>query len=380
MYVPRIDIFSKGKPTPKLKSKGRGVGPSGNGHIHAAGSGDAVQIFSGPGVAGPGTTVSFGGNGVIITGHVALLFYGSAWQDETLNPNAGTIVNAARTILASPYCSLLLDYECNGAHNNTAWNRIINNPPGNPFDGGDCAGVADDLIDNFYSGFPTYNRPNFFAFFLPPGVSLEQGGINGAHSIDGTTRYSWQLYGSLDSITTTFSHELVEAMTDPDGEGWQVDPRDDSNWNEICDVCGNQSARINGVSAAAYFSTSKRACVVPLPDPPPPPPPPPPMLPDGEYRISTGIFEYHNGIRFIGIVGGEFEGKTWALQTQYAITRVKGGGLRFYTLEGGERANVTVGNTLVASFLTTVADDTTLNNLDQIVDKNPLQSDYVLWQ
>jgi hypothetical protein len=379
MYIPRIELSNGHKRARKTALAGRGAGPRGEA-VHTHGAGEAVKIITGPGIAGPGTTVSFGGNGVIMSARVALLFYGSAWKDVSFNPNAGTILTAVRTILASPYCDVLADYQCNGAMNSAAWNRIINNPPGNPFDGDDCGGVADDLIDNFYSNFPTYNRPNFFAFFLPPGVSLEKGGINGAHSIDGSTRYSWQLYGSLDFITTTFSHELVEAMTDPDGDGWQVDPRDDSNWNEIADVCGNTSARINGVAAAAYFSTSNKACVVPQPNPPPPPPPPPPKLPDGEHQISTGIFESHNGIQFIGIIGGTFDGKPWAMPTQYAIHRVEQGGLRFFTMNDGKRAEVKVGNTLVASFLTTAADNTKLNNLDVIVENNPLRSDYVLWE
>jgi hypothetical protein len=203
--------------------------------------------------------------------------------------------------------------------------------------------------------------------------------VNGSHSIDGSTRYSYQLYGSLDFITTTFSHELVEAMTDPDGEGWQVDPRDDSDWHEIADVCGNRSAMVNGVAVAAYYSTSTQACVVPQPDPPPPPPPPPPQLPDGEHQISTGIFSHHNGIQFIWIIGGIFEGKNWAMQTQYAIQRMEKGGLRFFTMETGERAEVKIGHSVVASFLTTTADDTKLNNLDVIVEKNPIRFDYILW-
>lgn len=68
------------------------------------------------------------------------------------------------------------------------------------------------------------------------------------------------------------------------------------------------------------------------------------------------------------------------MPTQYAIHRVEKGGLRFFTMNDGKRAEVKVGNSLVASFLTTAADDTKLNNLDVIVKNNPLHSDYVFWE
>jgi hypothetical protein len=68
------------------------------------------------------------------------------------------------------------------------------------------------------------------------------------------------------------------------------------------------------------------------------------------------------------------------MPTQYAIHRVEQGGLRFFTMNDGKRAEVKVGNTLVALFLTTAADNTKLNNLDVIVENNPLRSDYILWE
>ena len=58
---------------------------------------------------------------------------------------------------------------------------------------------------------------------------------------DGDDAYfAWVLNGSLDQITQVFSHELAEACSDPMGDAWQVDPRDDTNWHEICDVCAGK--------------------------------------------------------------------------------------------------------------------------------------------
>ena len=375
MSIQNISLPPRSNQSSK-RPRRHGVGPKGEPQQIKA-SGDAVQVVSGSGLPGPGTTVSFGGNPIIMDARVALIFYGSAWNDLSLSPNCVNIQSAVQTVLATPYLSVLRDYECNGAGMDTAWNRIITNPPGNPFDGNDAGDRANDLIDNFYSGFPAYNRPNFYAFFLPPGVALELSGENGVHSNDGNVYYSWQLYGPLDTITTTFTHELVEAMTDPDGNGWQVDPRNDTSWNEIADVCNGAALRVNGVMTAAYFSTSYKACVVPQPDPPPPPPP---TLPNGEYQITAGLMESHNDIPFIAIIGGTFNGKPWAMFTTQAIKRVQDGSLKFFTEEGGERAEVKIGHSLVAAFLTTDADSTKANNLDVIVKKNPLLGALVFWE
>jgi len=362
-------------------SGGFGVGPRGRPKL-MAGAGEAVQTITGPGLPGPGTTVSFGGNPIIMDARVALIFYGSVWNNLSLSPNCLAIQSAIQTIFSTPYTSQLTDYQCNGAFMNTLWTRIVTNPPGNPFNPSDAGNAANDLIANFYSTLPPYNRPNFYAVFLPPGVSSQVPGANGAHSNDGSTYYSWQLYGSLDAITTTFSHELVEAMTDPDGNGWQVDPRDSgpqSTWNEIADVCQNTSLRVNGVLVASYFSTTYKACVVPQPDPPPPPAP---TLPNGDYQINCAVFEYHNGHPYIGIVGGIWNGQSWAMLTDHAIQRMQQGGLTFYTQVGAQRANVEVGHSLVHAFLTTAADNTVENNLDYIAQNSQCQfgETFTLWE
>jgi hypothetical protein len=75
--------------------------------------------------------------------------------------------------------------------------------------------------------------------------------------------FGWVTHnGKLDSLTPIFSHELVEACTDPEGDGIQVNPRNDSNWNEIGDVCCS-TARLNGVLVQSYWSDRDKACIIP---------------------------------------------------------------------------------------------------------------------
>lgn len=382
MSIPTIRLSSHRRPraAKAAKPKRSGVVPLMPAHHPPYKGGAATAIFNGPGFpSAANTTVSFGGYPILMHAHVALIFYGSAWKDQAPNPSAVAIQDAIQTVLDSPYCSQLLDYECTGGDMNTAWNVIVLDDPPSTVSQDDAEDLVEDLVDSFYSTFPFNNRPTFYAVFLPPGVTVDTP-INGEHSNDGGLYFSYQLFGTLDFITQVFTHELVEALTDPDGNGWQVDPRNGTNWNEIADICKNASARVNGVSVAAYYSTSIGACVVPQPDPPPPPPP---QLPDGEYRITNGFFAYHKGSRYLAIIGGSHNGQPWLMHVDHAVQRVQNGQLKFYTLEGGHKANVVIGTSETNhQFLTTTPDSTKVNNLDVIAEVNPskLPDDGVFWE
>jgi hypothetical protein len=57
----------------------------------------------------------------------------------------------------------------------------------------------------------------------------------------------WIGNGSLDFVTDVFSHELVEAISDPepDSPAWVMD-RSVNGGNEIGDACNNTVDRVNG--------------------------------------------------------------------------------------------------------------------------------------
>jgi hypothetical protein len=74
--------------------------------------------------------------------------------------------------------------------------------------------------------------------------------------------------GAVDAITTTFSHELVEACTDPETTAnptWRQTPCSVPTQCEIGDVCSSV-ARIYGVQVQAYWSQADSSCVIPVPD------------------------------------------------------------------------------------------------------------------
>jgi hypothetical protein len=80
-----------------------------------------------------------------------------------------------------------------------------------------------------------------------------------------TYHYGWTINdGTLDQVTSTFSHELVEAMTDPEGTGIQIKPARAGNWNEIADnAAEGYTYRLDTYLVQAYWSQSDHRFVGP---------------------------------------------------------------------------------------------------------------------
>jgi hypothetical protein len=83
-----------------------------------------------------------------------------------------------------------------------------------------------------------------------------QGGVN--------VHYAWLTTSSLASLTTIFSHELVEACSDPEGTAITgiAGTCSQTGWCEIGDVCQSTNA-VCGVTVQSYWSQEDLACVVP---------------------------------------------------------------------------------------------------------------------
>ena len=67
---------------------------------------------------------------------------------------------------------------------------------------------------------------------VPPGVGFSEAGVCGTHGYPGDYDFpadydvAWGGFvpndGNLDTITVSLSHELVEACTDPEDDGWTI--------------------------------------------------------------------------------------------------------------------------------------------------------------
>jgi len=113
---------------------------------------------------------------------------------------------------------------------------------------------------------PSLPPADFYAFVFPPGAEFSDpqigalcNGFGGYHDAQGTS-YTYAVVGTcggVDAAERVFSHELVEAMTDPFGTGFAArDPELPYTYvegGELADVCDGVSSE-NGFTFARSWS------------------------------------------------------------------------------------------------------------------------------
>jgi hypothetical protein len=140
--------------------------------------------------------------------------------------------------------------------------------------------VTDAAVQHFLQAqigagvLPASSANTLYFVYLPPGVSVTQGGgrscqvFCGYHSdINAQVFYAVMPYptcqgctgalAAVDALTSTSSHELCEAITDPvPGQGWY-----DDNHGEIGDICAWKTKTVAGFTVQLEWSNKAGACV-----------------------------------------------------------------------------------------------------------------------
>ena len=327
-------------------------------------------MFRNAGDAPAGTTVSPGTGGVLGYADVLPVFWGAAWANPALSPGVGDVMAAVTPVgtLATvfgtfSYFDGLKQYS--GGSNMTWGFEIVapplvvsTNPPNNPFSLGDVANEARALFNTPFLGPGGVDNVfwTLMMIFMPPGWNASGPGGEHSYFTDDAGKkinYAYISYGSLSNITQLFFHELVEALTDPHGDAWQVNPRNANSWNEICDVCAS-TAVWNGTTVPSYFSAKDGGCLVPSAPPPP--------LPAGDYQIDRVRKVDNRWISDVSGPGAAAAPGRWELPEYEVVAMIQQGLATFYTDVDGVRAEVGV----EAWYLKTAPDDFGPNNLDNL--------------
>jgi hypothetical protein len=225
---------------------------------------------------GPETTRDFGGF-KLSKEAVYFTFWGSYWNSASASPSANQIVNATKNFLASSYMANLGQY--GGGVGNAYFGgfAIDGNNPKNNFSYGDLNDEVNHMVDSGALPRPSnVNGTPVYVVITPPGTLSGYDAGDAGYHIPGydfnlTTGLEFHEMAwigdtpSLDTITPTISHEVVEADTDPGGTGLRAFPP--SAWtmggdDEIADQEATQfTARVNGTLVQSYWSDADQAFI-----------------------------------------------------------------------------------------------------------------------
>ena len=228
--------------------------------------------------AAPVTTprLTYRGGPLLASVEAFVFFWGSAWQREPQARLMKQIDDFFEFVVKSPLIDQLDEYSVQdfaiGHGSRSGAIALATDPP---------AGIEDADIRKFVQGEiasnPAVAQPapsSLYFVFLPPGVSV---GLDGASScvnfcgyhdhIDGRLFYAVMPYPDCDgctgasavlaALTSTSSHELCEAITDPiPGQGWY----DDQN-GEIGDICAWQTKQLGQFTVQLEWSNREGRCV-----------------------------------------------------------------------------------------------------------------------
>ena len=235
---------------------------------------DPIQIvpLHGAALAAPvkAAQLSYRGGAVLSAAQVTTIFWGPAWDQDPLSGIAQELNQFFDFILSSALIDQLGEYSVPGmtiGHGALAGRRsIATSPP---------SSIADADVQKLLQNEVSSPPPDSLYFvFLPPGVKVDlQGSAScssfcGYHSdIGGRLFYAVMPYPDcagcagglqvLDALTSTSSHELCEAITDPvPGQGWY----DDAN-GEIGDICAWQTKQLGAYTVQLEWSNSAGRCI-----------------------------------------------------------------------------------------------------------------------
>jgi hypothetical protein len=224
-------------------------------------------------VPAPGTAhfIDHGGP-VLHTAQIHLLYWGSHWPATGIYfPTPDQITAALQTLLVGPYLNELARYRGIQPAVLRSSRTVTTSNPHNGFDDHDISNFLNAQLDGRVVPGPDPDNQTLYIVVLPVGISA--GGYR--YELDGEHDYyehhSQRIHfvwaaasGRLDSATRIMSHELVEAITDPEGSAIRGVSRtcDQGGWCEIADVCFD-TILVSGVAVSPYWSEQAHACVAP---------------------------------------------------------------------------------------------------------------------
>jgi hypothetical protein len=225
--------------------------------------------------APPAAQLTYRGGPLLTSVKVFTIFWGQAWQTGANATLLQQINDFFKFVLGSALMDQLAEYSVPQqkiGHGSFAGTATVTHPALS-------SSITDAAIQKRLQKeikartVPKPDSNTLYFIYLPPGTAVVQGGSRscqafcGYHDTFGSGIYyavmpfpncSGCLGGmsNLDALTSTSSHELCEAITDPvPGQGWY-----DDTHGEIGDICAWQTRKLGNYTVQLEWSNKSGSC------------------------------------------------------------------------------------------------------------------------
>src|SRR5579884_3550469 len=230
-----------------------------------------------PGIAAPpAAKLTYRGGPLLQAAKVFTIFWGQAWQTNPGSGVANQINEFFRFVLSSELLDQLAEYNLAGhsiGHGSLIGTATITQPAlsHSITDAAIQQQLQREIDGN--AAIPKPDQNTLYFIYLAAGTAVVQGGSRscqafcGYHDTFGSgIYYAVMPYPNcagclggmtvLDALTSTSSHELCEAITDPvPGQGWY-----DDTHGEIGDICAWQTKKLGNYTVQLEWSNNAGRC------------------------------------------------------------------------------------------------------------------------
>jgi hypothetical protein len=229
-----------------------------------------------PGIATPpAALLTYRGGPLLQAVKVFTIFWGKPWQASANSDLARQVNQFFSFVLSSALIDQLAEYSVAGqpiGHGSLIGTVTITQPA--PAHSVTDAKIQQQLQQQIKSN-PSVPKPDpntLYFIYLPPGTAVVQGGSRSCQAFCGYHDFGSGIYyavmpfpncagclggmTTLDALTSTSSHELCEAITDPvPGQGWY-----DDTHGEIGDICAWQTKKLGNYTVQLEWSNKNASC------------------------------------------------------------------------------------------------------------------------
>ncbi len=319
------------------------------------------------------TSTTDGGGQLLYGAEVILCFWGSFWSNiPAPSPSSDDYKKAIEGLISGSYLSYLFQYRELGGVSLIYTDINDSSDPANGYTNEDVKNMLISRFQNTSMPEPQSGRNRLYMVIMPNGIKHFTTHAVGQHQSfiynNINTYYAWVgnpgTFTGGNCVTKVFSHELVEALTNPNVEnlnngilvnGTKSDGTPANN-EEIGDACNSKFAKINlnGIECTiqSYWSKEDNVCVLPVN---------PPKSETLEIKaIRKGFSEDLRKYFISRVKAKDSGGNTYLLSRNEVIELIETNGNAFYSKGAdGSKANVFVER----DYIRTVSDNSLEDNL-----------------